>query len=482
MALGSKQRIYELAKTLGLNGQTVVDALVYNRTQGRKMDAAQLNQLVTSTWAQKENIAMAKDDQRRQWEEFGWRKSTWAQQFNRDGKQWEAEFGLRQSQFKYGISQDQVGNAIRLLELAQSKENALMNFNAQDRATIANYASTLRSSVADARGESQFAAQQAQKLASENAAVQTAIANKAIYKGSDGVWAVKPGSQNTATQQYVDLMNRSAEQQRMGDQGASELDKIRTMILPGVSQDAGLDEMYKTIFGENGGVRMPTPGAVTPGAKITLTPAVRSSITSQAGKNAPLVTAILNSLDGGLVNPDTGQRIDDQDWRCSQALRIIMGQVGVDRAKYFGADARATWGLLKKNGNVLLGGKQLTEKDLANIPVGTILYQNTPATKDSNGKVVDYDHVAIYMGNGMVYQHNSDYASKTGASKGNLNVLSFGEFSKLFPTYGATIPEVQKNNVGGGKATPAAAPTGSGAKPGDGSWNPKLPVLAKGTY
>lgn len=157
----------------------------------------------------------------------------------------------------------------------------------------------------------------------------------------------------------------------------------------------------------------------------------------------------------------------------------------MDRAKYFGADAKATWGLLKKNGTVVAGGKQLTEKDLPNIPVGTILYQNTPAVKDANGKVVDYDHVAIYMGNGMVYQHNSDYASKTGVSKGNLNVLSFGEFSKLFPTYGATIPELTKKGgttTAAPGRTPPASPT-PGAKPAaDAAWNPTPPTLPKGSY
>lgn len=322
VALGSKQRIYTLSASLGLNGQTIVEALAYNKTQGRKMDAAQLNQITTSTWAQRENISMARDDQKRQWEQFEWSKSTWTQQFNREGKQWQAEFGLRERQFKYGISQDQVGNSIRLLELAQSRENALMNFNAQDRATIANYGATLRSSVADARGESQFAAQTAAKLAAESSQVTIALKNGSIYKTSDGTWVVKPGAKGVETQQYVDLMNRATEQQRIGDVGAAELEGIRKLILPGVGDDAGIGELYSSIFGENT-TRQPTPGPATPGPQIKLTPEVRTSLINQAGANAPLVRTILDTLNNGLTDPATGQRVDDQDWRCSQALRLI---------------------------------------------------------------------------------------------------------------------------------------------------------------
>lgn len=174
------------------------------------------------------------------------------------------------------------------------------------------------------------------------------------------------------------------------------------------------------------------------------------------GERGALITAALSTLDDGLVNPQTGQRVDQLPERCSQTLRLLTSKVGVNTGLYFGRDAKETWSLLSRNGQKVLDGRQLSGKDAGALQPGDMLYQDTPANKDGS----DYDHIAMYLGNGLVYQHNSAYSSKTGVSKGNINVLTLEEFTKLLPTRAARIPGMAPDSTRTGQAAPAAAPKG----------------------
>lgn len=172
--------------------------------------------------------------------------------------------------------------------------------------------------------------------------------------------------------------------------------------------------------------------------------------------------AALSAIDNGLTN-EKGEQVENAPWRCSQTLRLLYKSAGVPVAKYFGGDAKETWRLVSKNGQVVNGGRPLNAASFSQLKPGDVLYQNTPVTTDGNGNKVDYDHVATYLGNGLVLQHNSDYQSKTGVARGDINILTIDEFSRLFPTYAGRIPELR----GGGNTTNPVktTTTGTSAKP-----------------
>ena len=88
---------------------------------------------------------------------------------------------------------------------------------------------------------------------------------------------------------------------------------------------------------------------------------------------------------------------------------------------------------------MLNSGKPLSQSAINTLRPGDILYLDLPNNNT--------DHVALYIGNGLVYQHNSAMNGTTGAAGGYLNVVPLDKFIKLAPTYAARIPE-----VGGGAA------------------------------
>lgn len=89
------------------------------------------------------------------------------------------------------------------------------------------------------------------------------------------------------------------------------------------------------------------------------------------------------------------------------------------------------------------------------------------------------DHVAMYIGNGLVYQHNSQMKGSTGASGGNINVVPLDKFVKIAPTFAARIPEVASSTTT--KTTTTKTST-QGNTSSTGSFKFTFPTPAKGSY
>lgn len=457
------------------------------RDRGDRLDDAQLNQIVTSTWATREGVRMegerltlSRNDQEFNQNlasgKFQWEKYTYRTDRADNSRQWEAEHGLRVKQVEWGFDQDRFGNAMTVLNYLQQERSSIRNVSAQDRSTLTMYGQTLRATVDDARAEQRGAAAAAVKLAGENVAVTQGLASGAIYKDkASGTWMVKPGmANNAAAQEYANLRNYERDQQAIAESGVGELNMIKGKLLP-EQADPAVQDLYASIFGENSGAP-PTLPTVKPGQQVTLDPTMRAALTAVRGERGSLIQAALSTMDEGLVNPATGQRVETLDARCSQTLRLLADKVGLNTGRYFGADAKATWGLLQKNGQVIAGGRALKASDAGSLQAGDMLYQDFPP-KDGQ----DPDHIAMYLGNGLVYQHNSFYQSKTGQAKGNINVMTLEEFVKLNPTRAARIPELGSGGAQAGRGGPAATPRTSGTTPPP-SASFTLPKIKAGSF
>lgn len=153
-----------------------------------------------------------------------------------------------------------------------------------------------------------------------------------------------------------------------------------------------------------------------------------------------------------------GQNIGNIPDACSTTLRVLAERVGVNRALYFGSTARETYQLTSKNGISLNNGQQLKVGSAAakNLQPGDLLYQDYAKN--------NVDHVAIYIGNGMVYEHNSHTTGTTGAKGGNIHVVPLDKFLKAAPVYAARIPEIGDNTRPATKNEQPGTTTSTGTK------------------
>lgn len=150
-----------------------------------------------------------------------------------------------------------------VMKYLQDERSSIRNVGVQDRQTLAMYGQTIRATVDDARAQQQQASAAATKLSTDNVAVKMFLSSGAIYKDKDGVWKLKPGAEgNEFAQQYAELRNYERDQQALAESGVGELNQIKQKLLPEV-QDDGVQDLYSSIFGENGG-RAPTQ-TTTPG-------------------------------------------------------------------------------------------------------------------------------------------------------------------------------------------------------------------------
>lgn len=166
------------------------------------------------------------------------------------------------------------------------------------------------------------------------------------------------GEPNSMVQEYIAAKNGERNARDTARAGMSEMNELKGLIKPSTPNTAAND-LYGAIFGESRPGATGTNWNMPGGNTATLSPAFRNAVKSLPGKQGAFVQAALASLDGGLTDFD-GTNVAGLPNKCSTTLRILAQRVGVNRDKYFGGTAAQTWGLLKKNGEVINSGKPLT--------------------------------------------------------------------------------------------------------------------------
>ena len=458
IAVAAPQSIRRLSGVLGLDYNKLMSNLQVMATHATKMDAAQLTNLITNTWATKKRVSFDA-----------------------------AELSLRKLQQQWGMKQDTFNNAMRIVDGLRSDRQFGLQLNGQDRQTLATYAGTLQNSIVQAGQMADDAERKVVALQS-NPNVAPSVG---FVKEKNGVFVwTGAGAPSALVQEYINAKNEAKNARAIQLQGLNELNELKNLIKPSANNAPNSPEMelYGQIFGESGlsfsQTNFNLPGGSTP----TLSAAFREAVKNLPGAQGKLVQAALASLDGGLVDPRDGKtNLAHLPERCSATLRALSQRIGVDASKYFGGTARATWQLLQKNGQVLNGGKPLSQSATKTLQPGDILYWDLPNNNT--------DHVAMYIGNGLVYQHNAAMKGTTGAAGGYLNVVPLDKFIKLAPTYAARVPEVggsaannttlppTKSNTSNtaGKNTNAVIPKGAGTTNIQGV-DFYFPPLPKGKY
>lgn len=384
-------------------------------------------------------------------DQFGFSKTSWRAGYNLSV----ADHDLNVMKFKYGKGQDELNNQFRLMQQLDQHRISWAGLAQQERSSLREYIGIVRSAGQDARALGQQYQGMADTLSKESN-VQVALNANAVQIGSDGQAFISNKTfQNANTAAYVAAMNNAHDYFAAAGSSVTELGGIKkslngSAVSPQEKDDVGA--WLENALGQSGVLPPQTikaPNTIKGPAAGSITPAFRTQVEALPGRQKSLMSAVLDMADNGAFDA-RGNQIATDPGQCSKVLRLITEKAGIPTGKYFGGTAQETWGLVKKNGIVLNGGAQLTPADMSKLQPGDLIYQNTP----QGAQKLDYDHVAMYIGNGQVFQ-NSLYSNDGPVKAGGaLGVMSLSAYVQSFPSYAGRMTEL--NTV----ASPSGAPVG----------------------